>query len=376
MTTPLALRAPDGAASRTAGRRAVASVVTALCGLLAACGTTTVPTPNAASVFKQAHKTDKVEFMSPQDLALIEATTEVIHRIGPGDALSLQVWGRPELTTKLVVGPDGVVTVPISGSLRLEALTRDEGAALISKQLARYYDKPHVTLGVDLYTSNRITVLGRVQSPGPIAFDNAPTLLEVLAKAGSLPVIDKQATLTRCAIFRGRDKVIWVDIARALSGGQVAYNLRMKPGDMVYIPDSSDTMVYVLGSVQRPGAYRLTPGMSALDALAQAGGPTEDASNDEIGIYRPDQQAVEKVPLSSLMKADRQVNFAMSDGDVIYVPKSGIAEFGYVTRQLAAGLSLMTVNTLFTKSNSAATTTTTTTPTTPANPAAFPSPIR
>jgi polysaccharide export outer membrane protein len=145
---------------------------------------------------------------------------------------------------------------------------------------------------------------------------------------------------------------------------------------MVYIPDSSDTMVYVLGSVQRPGAYRLTPGMSALDALAQAGGPTEDASNDEIGIYRPDQQAVEKVPLSSLMKADRQVNFAMSDGDVIYVPKSGIAEFGYVTRQLAAGLSLMTVNTLFTKSNSAATTTTTTTPTTPANPAAFPSPIR
>jgi polysaccharide export outer membrane protein len=352
----------------------LATVVAALCGLLAACGTTTVPTPNAATVFLPAHKSDKIEFMSPQDLALIEATTEVIHRIGPGDALSLQVWGRPELTTKLVVGPDGVVTVPISGSLKLETLTRDEGAQLISKQLAKYYDRPHVTLGVDQYTSNRITVLGRVQAPGPIAFDNAPTLLEVLAKAGALPVIDKQATLTRCAIFRGRDKVIWVDIKRALSGGEVAYNLRMKPGDMVYIPDSSDTMVYVLGAVQRPGAYRLTPDMSALDALAQAGGPTEDAANDEIGLFRPGQEAVDRMPLKSLMTADRKVNFALNEGDVIYVPKSGIAEFGYVTRQLAAGLSLMTVNTLFTKSNSAATTTTTTT--TPATPAAFPSPIR
>jgi polysaccharide export outer membrane protein len=133
-------------------------------------------------------------------------------------------------------------------------------------------------------------------------------------------------------------------------------------------------MVYVLGAVQRPGAYRLTPDMSALDALAQAGGPTEDAANDEIGLFRPGQEAVDRMPLKSLMTADRKVNFALNEGDVIYVPKSGIAEFGYVTRQLAAGLSLMTVNTLFTKSNSAATTTTTTT--TPATPAAFPSPIR
>jgi polysaccharide export outer membrane protein len=207
-----------------------------------------------------------------------------------------------------------------------------------------------------------------------LSFDNAPTLLEVLAKAGALPVIDKLATLTRCAIFRGRDKVIWVDIKRALTGGEVAYNVRMKAGDMVYIPDSSDTMVYVFGSVQRPGAYRLTPDMSAMDALAQAGGPTEDAANEEIGLYRPGKQAVERVPMSSLLKADRKVNFSLSDGDVIYVPKSGIAEFGYVTRQLAAGLSLMTINTMFAKSSAATTSATTTTPA--ATPAALIAPIR
>jgi polysaccharide biosynthesis/export protein len=186
-------------------------------------------------------------------------------------------------------------------------------------------------------------VLGRVQNPGLLSFEHPPTLLEVLAKAGSLPVIDKQATLTRCAIFRGRDKVIWVDLKRLLNGGQTSLNLRMRPGDLVYIPDSADTMVYVLGAVHRPGAYRLTPDMSVMDALATAGGPNEDGQPNEIGVYRPARQAVERIALQSLMDGGRRVNFALEEGDVIFVPKSNLAEFGYFMRQIAPGLSLLTI---------------------------------
>jgi polysaccharide export outer membrane protein len=127
-----------------------------------------------------------------------------------------------------------------------------------------------------------------------------------------------------------------------LTGGSTALNLRMRPGDLVYIPDSADTMVYVLGAVHRPGAYRLTPDMSVMDALATAGGPNEDAQPSEIGIYRPGRQAVEHIALQNLMDARKRVNFALQEGDVIFVPKSGIADFGYVTRQLAAGLSFFT----------------------------------
>jgi polysaccharide export outer membrane protein len=244
------------------------------------------------------------------------------------------------------VGPDGVITVPVAGPTKVGLLTREEAASRVRQGLERFYVDPNVQFGVEQYMSNRITVLGRVQNPGMLSFDHPPTLLETLAKAGSLPVIDKQATLTRCAIFRGRDKVIWVDLKRLLNGGQVHLNLRMRPGDLVYIPDSADTMVYVLGSVHRPGAYRLTPDMSVMDALATAGGPNEDAQPREIGIYRPARQAVERIALQNLMDARQRVNFALEEGDVIFVPKSGIAEFGYVSRQLAAGLSLLTVGTI------------------------------
>jgi polysaccharide export outer membrane protein len=202
-----------------------------------------------------------------------------------------------------------------------------------------------VTLGIDEYQSNRVTVLGRVLTPGVLKFERPPELLEALARAGSLPVLDKQATLTRCAIFRGRDRVIWVDLQRLLNRADLSYNIRLKPNDLVYIPDSFDTLVYVMGEVGKPGAYRLTPDMSLMDALAQAGGPNEDANAEEISLYRPGREATDKAPMKSILTADRKVNYALEEGDVIYVPKKGIAEVGYVLRQLLPGLSIIQLGT-------------------------------
>jgi polysaccharide export outer membrane protein len=241
------------------------------------------------------------------------------------------------------------VTVPVAGQVTLEALTRSEATTAVRKALDRYYVDPYVQVGVETYTSFRVTVLGRVQVPGQMAFDKPPMLLEVLAKAGSLPVIDKQTTLTRCAVFRGHDRIIWVDLKRLLNDGDTAYNIRLLRGDVVYIPDNTDTTVYVLGAVHRPGAYHLTPDMSLMDALSQAGGPNEDGNQDEIGVYRPSRQLSERVRLRELMTATRRANFGLEEGDVIYVPKTGVAEFGYFTRNLAAGLSFMTVGAALTK---------------------------
>jgi polysaccharide export outer membrane protein len=311
---------------------------------LAAGCASTVPPAAAPRVpaFNPVEKSDHVVFPSAEALAELEASIDPVYELGAGDVLSLQVWGRPELSGRHTVGPDGVISVPMAGPMKVAQLSREAAAGRVRQGLERFYEAPSVLFAIEQYTANRVTVLGRVQNPGQLSFDHPPTLLEVLAKAGSLPVIDKQATLTRCAIFRGREKVIWVDLKRLLNGGATALNLRMRPGDLVYIPDSADTMVYVLGAVHRPGAYRLTPDMSVMDALATAGGPNEDGAPGEIGIYRPARQAVERIALQNLMDARQRVNFALEEGDVVFVPKSGIADFGYVTRQLTAGLTFLT----------------------------------
>jgi len=78
-----------------------------------------------------------------------------------------------------------------------------------------------------------------------------------------------------------------------------------------------------------------------MDALSQAGGPSEDADENDIALYRPGNQATEKAPMKSLLTADKKVNYALQEGDVIYVPKKGIAKVGYVLRQLLPGLSII-----------------------------------
>ncbi len=314
-----------------------------LSALLSACAGHNVPTePKNTDVFKKAMKSDAQPFLDSEGLAEFERDADTVYHLGAGDKITLNVWNRPELSGPHTLGPDGKISVALVGPIDLNTTTVEEAASRVQKQLGRYYTTPIVNINVDEYKANRITLLGRVLTPGVLQFDSQPMLLDALARGGSLPVLDKQATLTRCAIFRGREKVIWVDLKRLLNRGDLAYNIKLKPNDVIYIPDSFDTMTYVLGAVQKPGAYRLTPDMSVLDALAQAGGPSEDGRPEEIAIYRPGQQAVQRFDMASLMTADRKVNYALEEGDIIYVPKKGIANVGYVLKQLLPGLSFMT----------------------------------
>lgn len=323
--------------------RAACSFLAASFLLLAGCAGTGIPnTPKNVDAFQKAEKSDRVSFVDKAALAAFEAEADPVYRLGEGDKITLNVWNRPELSGKHTVGPDGQITMPLIGPLRLAAMTREEASGHIGETLRRYYTAPVVSLGIDEYHANRVTILGRVLTPGVLQFDKPPMLLDALARSGSLPVLDKQATLTRCAIFRGREQIIWVDLKRLLNRGDLAYNIRLKPNDLIYIPDSFDTLMYVMGAVQKPGAYRLTPDMSVMDALAQAGGPNEDADENEIAIYRPGREAVERIPMKSLLTADRKLNFALEEGDVIHVQKKGIAEVGYFLRQLLPGLSFMT----------------------------------
>lgn len=310
--------------------------------LLHGCTSASPGFPANDGQFTPADKSEKIVYQDLDALALFEAPVDPVYRLGAGDRISIDVWGRPEVSGPHVIGPDGVITMPLIGQMTLADATREEAANGISGALSGFYNRPAVTLRVDQYTSNRVTILGRVENPGSLSFDHQITLLEVLAHAGALPVIDKQATLTRCAVFRGREQVIWVDLQVLLSRADPRHNIRLKSGDLVYIPDSSDTMVYVLGAVMKPGAYRLTPDMSMLDALAQAGGPNEDAKTNNISLHRQGEQEPYQLPLADLIENQSQMNASLREGDVLYIDERGIAKVGYVLRQLLPGLSFMT----------------------------------
>ena len=297
--------------------------------------------PKAPPGFKPVQRLEAAQMASKADLAALEDGADAEYRIGAGDVLRVDVFTRPEVSGRHVVGPDGRITLPLIGVVQVGDATRQEAVQSLNGKLAAYFTHPVTTLGVEEYTSNQVTVLGRVERAGVLRFPRLPTLAEVLASAGAMPILDKTATLTRAAILRGRDRLIWVDL-KALLNGDLAYNIRMQKGDVVFIPDSSETAVFVLGAVGKPGSYRLTPRMTLLDALAQAGGATENAQAGRIGVYRAGAQRVEVFDFAALIDPSRAVNHALEDGDVVYVPNSALADIGYAMRQIAPAVSVLT----------------------------------
>lgn len=309
------------------------------CAVLAGCATSAPNLPPIQAGFTPAQKTGTAAFAGKDLLAEFEGQVESYYQLGEGDQLGIKVWGRPEVSGQHIVGPDGRVSLPLAGPVRIAQLGVEEAQNLIAARFSAYYQEPVVHLSVDQYVSNRVVLLGRVQNPGVIRFETAPTLLETLARAGALPVLDKQATLTRCAVIRGRNQMIWIDLKNLLSRGDIFANIRLRSNDVVYIPDSDDTLVYVLGEVTRPGAYRLTPDMSLMDAVAQAGGPNENGAAADMTLYRAGKGLTQAIPFDSLVKSGKAVNVALEEGDVIHVPRSGIAKLGYVLRQLSPAVS-------------------------------------
>ena len=271
-------------------------------------------------------------------VAAFDAGAGEVYRLGNGDEITVDVWDHPELTGRHVVGPDGRITIPMLGSVAVADLTREDAAGAIADGIKRYLSIPIITVSVDRYVAQRVFILGRVTNPGAVVFDSAPTLLETIARAGGLPVGGsgaEKAALSRCAVFRGRDRILWIDLKSLLNGSNLALNIRLKRNDTVYIPDSDDQLVYALGELQRPGAFHLTPNMTLMDAVALAGGPTESADTTRFVVVRPDASTQREFSLSELIDPRLHLNVTLEEGDVIFVPRRGLAKFGYFMSRIS-----------------------------------------
>ncbi len=196
-----------------------------------------------------------------------EAPANQPYTLGRGDEVSIDFPGRPEMSAKRVIGPDGRVTLPPAGSIAIADKTREDAASVIAGALKPYYTDLNVTVGVDKYTSNRVLLLGAVEHPGMIAFDASPTLLEVLTLGGGVSKSNQVNTIPgssgsgalarvssavpeRCAIYRGSEQVVWVDVKGLIDSGNALADLRLKRGDIVYVPSPAETYVSVLGAGQ------------------------------------------------------------------------------------------------------------------------------
>jgi polysaccharide export outer membrane protein len=253
------------------------------------------------------------------------ATTD--YRIGADDLLEITLFdiqskdGAPR-TVSARVSASGIVTLPLVGQVELAGRTAVEGEATLREAYRRFIHEPQITVFIKEYRSYRVSVVGYVEKPGVFEVSGQRTLLEVLAMAGGL---NDRAGKTVQISRRREDRLetLLVDLDRLAKEGDMRMNVAMHAGDVVNVPKAG--VVYVQGSVQKPGAYRLRDSMTLTQAIGAAGGPDQQLANaGGTRLFRRGDNG-ERVEVPVDMKAinmGQTEDVRLVESDIVVVPMS------------------------------------------------------
>jgi polysaccharide export outer membrane protein len=238
--------------------------------------------------------------------------------LGPGDALEVSVWGYPDLTRQVTIGPDDMIMLPLVGSISTSRTSVDRLRAVITKAYATYVNDPKVTVIIKEFRKIRVAVLGQVTRPGTYDLQPGARLLDFIAAAGGLT--EAAATNAVQVMPPGGASTV-ADVGRALAGDPNA-NLPLRGGETLVVPEDLTNLFTVAGEVVRPGRYRIKGEMRVLDALVTAGGLTSVASLSEARLIRASGTSQDLLLDNLLLHQDLTANAPLQPGDTLVVPEA------------------------------------------------------
>ncbi|CAB3714608.1 hypothetical protein LMG24238_04415 [Paraburkholderia sediminicola] len=307
--------------------------------------------------------------------------SQYVYRLSPQDILGITVWDHPELTTPQgstlsaggnttqsiggalqqpytaalpgqadpygqTIAPDGTIFFPFVGRIKAAGKTVGEVRDQLSAGLVRYIRNPQVDVRVLSYRGQKVQVTGDVKTPGPLAISDVPlTLVDAITRSGGT---NSDADIQRVRLTRN-NKLYVLDANRMLDQGDTTQNVMLQNGDVINIPDRSDSRIFVMGEVKTPIQVPMLKGrLTIADALTQSGGILDtDANPRQIFVMRgmrehpttPDVYRLDMTQPDAIMLSSQ---FQLQPMDVVYVGTAASTTFNRVLQQV-----LPTIQTLF-----------------------------
>lgn len=254
------------------------------------------------------------------------------YTVGPGDVLTITVWGQPDLSRDYAVDPDGFAPFPLIGRIKAGGLTTRQIAASLAEQLGKdYLVDPQVIVAVKEYVSQKVTVLGEAARPGILYLTGPTTLVDVLSRAGWLSKnAGKEILVVRDQHGPGAGgsasatTLLRVNVDK-IQSGNAADNIRVQAGDTVFVASRDENSFFVFGEVKKPGAYTLDKETNILEGITIAGGFTDKASPSRTRVIRIGQtgQQVLEIDMNEIIKRGRRDKAVrLQANDVVVVPES------------------------------------------------------
>ncbi len=294
-------------------------------------------------------------------------STETAYTLGPGDRIRVNVYQVPDFSGEFLILPDGTITLPLLGLLKIQGLTVNALSNNLSQRYAQYLKRPIVTVSVLSPRPLQLAIAGEINSPGTYTLpvsdgQKYPLVTDLIRQAGGITTV---ADIRRVELRRkvGDQEKVWnLNLWEVLQNANLGQDASLRDGDTIFIPtktsvdiaetrqlavanfgiqSTQDINVTVVGEINRPGAYRINPNLATGTAatsnntgkiqpprltlaLRTAGGikPLADIRNITITRFNRDgtQQNI-NVDLWSLVQTGNiEEDIILQEGDSISIP--------------------------------------------------------
>ena len=156
--------------------------------------------------------------------------------IGPDDVLSIVIWREKEMSSEVVVRPDGKISLPLVNELQAAGLTPAQLRSAVEKAASKWVKEPDATVIVKTINSRKVSILGNVGKAGTYPLTGDMTVLQLIAQAGGLQEYADAKGITIMRKQDGRDITLKFNYKDVVKGKNLQQNVSLKPGDTVIVP--------------------------------------------------------------------------------------------------------------------------------------------
>jgi polysaccharide biosynthesis/export protein len=239
--------------------------------------------------------------------------------VGPGDSLSINLWGGISTRLTRVVDREGRVTLPEAGPLLVSGKSLGEVQLAVQKAIGTEYRDTSADVSISRLRTIRVYVVGEVEEPGAYDISSLSTALNALVAAGGAT---SRGSLRSLKHMRGKQQIEQIDAYDLLLNGVTPDAQKFESGDTLMVPPLGP-QVTVTGMVRRPAIYELNGEKSVEEVLELAGGILPAAALQQVEVQRL--EAHEKRTMLSLdlspdnKNAEKLSTFKVQDGDEIHI---------------------------------------------------------
>jgi polysaccharide export outer membrane protein len=245
------------------------------------------------------------------------AAASAVYRLGPDDVLTIKVLNFDNLSSNVVVPPDGNIVLPLLDSIRVTGMSLDELKQTLVDKWRKFVINPAVFVALQTKRKEDVLFYGFVSRVGTVEYRPDLRLVEALAQAGGATPDGDLGTLT-LTHKDGTRQVL--DLTHPESKGGTAADIPLQPADVVYVPERRQE-ISVLGEVAKPGSMPYKEDMTVLDALTEAGNVRADTADLAASTLIHKGQETSLNLDAMLRRGDLTGNVKLSPGDRIMVPE-------------------------------------------------------